>query len=101
MTPRERLREVKAGKKNVGGAERVIRGTLGPSLVLVGIADLVGMLTLAGGLLGTGIAVVLVIAGFRMTQTALTQRCYLNALIGRDSCRLDSESARSGREAEA
>lgn len=101
MRPRERLREVKAGKKNVGGVERILRGTVGPALFLVGIAALVGILTLAGGVLGTVIGVVLVLAGLRMTQTAFTQRCYMNALIGRNSCRLDPEPARGRRETEA
>jgi len=100
MTAVDRLREVKAGKKNIGGSERVVRAVVGPSLLLVGIAGLVGTGTFAPGLAGTAVAVVLGIAGLRMSQTAITQRCYVNALLGRDSCRLETARTRTQSDAE-
>lgn len=90
MSAKERLREVRAGKKNVGGVERLVRGTLGPTLIVVGIVSIAGFVRFAPGTLGLVLSVVITLAGARMTQTAITQRCYVNAIIGRDSCRMPS-----------
>lgn len=87
MTLVERFRQARQTDKNVGGVERLLRGSVGPALVVGGVAALVGVLTLAEGMLGVGLAVVAILAGARMTQTALTQRCYMNAMLGRDTYR--------------
>ena len=100
MTAFDRLHEVKAGKKNVGGAERAVRAVVGPSILLVGIAALGSFVTLASGFAGTAIAVILALGGLRMSQTAITQRCYMNALLGRDTCRLDPAPSRGSSDAE-
>ncbi len=88
MTVTDRLRDVKAGKQNVGGSERVARGVIGPLAIGIGVGSLAGLVAVVGGLAGTVVSVILVLAGLRMCQTAITQRCYMNAVLGRDSCRL-------------
>lgn len=84
----ERIRQVKPTEKNVGGTERLVRATVGPALIVVGVASLGGVLSLAAGTVGVVLAAVLVLAGARMTFTAITQKCYVNALLGRNTCRL-------------
>lgn len=99
MTLVERFRQARQTDKNVGGVERLLRGSVGPALVVGGVAALVGVLTLAEGMLGVGLAVVAILAGARMTQTALTQRCYMNAMLGRDTYRnadAEPESSTAG-----
>lgn len=93
MSAVERLRAVRAGKKNVGGSERVARGVIGPFLIALGVLSFAGVVTFVAGLWGTVLSIVLVLAGLRMTQTAVTQRCYVNALLGRDSCRVPTVEA--------
>lgn len=90
MDRRARLQAVKDGEKNVGGVERLLRGTVGPALVLLGVAAFAGLVSLAGGVVGLALAGLSVLAGARMTQTAFTQRCYMNAVIGRNSCRVST-----------
>lgn len=87
MTLVERFRQARQTDRNVGGVERLLRGTVGPILVAIGVAGLAGVVELAAGTLGLGLAVVALLAGARMTQTALTQRCYMNAMLGRDTYR--------------
>lgn len=101
MGARERLAEVRAGKKNVGGTERIVRGIVGPSLIALGIAALAGLVTLAAGTAGIAVAVLAILAGMRMTVTAVTQRCYMNAVIGRDTCAIPEGRSGSGVEWEA
>jgi len=95
MTITERIEAARATGKNVGGTERVVRGTLGPALVAVGVVSLAGVVTLAAGTAGLAAGAVLVLAGARMTQTAITQKCYMNALLGRNSCRFQSTAGQS------
>ena len=83
----DRLRNAAPEEKNVGGAERVLRGTLGPSLAGLGAAILAGVVSPAPGATGSVLGVLLALAGIRMTQTALTQKCYLNERLGRSSYR--------------
>ena len=101
MGARERLAEVRAGKKNVGGTERIARGVVGPSLIALGVAALSGLLSLAAGTAGIAIAVLAILAGARMTVTAVTQRCYMNAIIGRDTCTIPGGRSGPGVEGEA
>lgn len=98
MDRRTRLQAVKDGEKNVGGVERLLRGTVGPALVLLGVAAFAGLVSLAGGVAGLALAGLSVLAGVRMTQTALTQRCYMNAVIGRNSCRVSTPARESATE---
>ena len=72
-------------QKNVGGYDRVGRLILGPVLILVGIAALVGAVPL--GTLGS---VVALLVGAVLTVTGAVQRCPLNALFGVDTCPVDA-----------
>jgi hypothetical protein len=83
----ERVRAVRAGRKNVGGPERIARAVVGPGLVAGGLAALVGVLAVPAGATGLAVAVLAIAAGARMTLTAVTRRCYVSALLGRDSHR--------------
>ncbi|AUV84079.1 DUF2892 domain-containing protein [Salinigranum rubrum] len=71
--------------KNVGGIDRKARLVVGPLLLLVGIAAFVGALPL--GTLG-GVASLVV--GAVLTVTGAVQRCPLNALLGVDTCPVDT-----------
>lgn len=67
--------------QNVGGLDRVFRVGLGTVLAVVGFSLLlVETLHLAVG------AAVLVVA-LVLLSTAATQRCYVNAALGRNTCR--------------
>ncbi|MDX1745139.1 MAG: DUF2892 domain-containing protein [Halobacteriales archaeon] len=82
-----RFRPIPLPEKNVGGRERVVRGVLGPTFVLLGIASVFGVITLAAGVVGTFLGVLVLVAGLRMTITAKTQKCYMNDWIGRNTYR--------------
>jgi uncharacterized membrane protein HdeD (DUF308 family) len=71
-------------KKNVGGIDRTARLVVGPVLLLVGIAALVGAVPL--GTLGAAVALVV---GAILTVTGAVQRCPLNALFGVDTCPIE------------
>ncbi|WP_136717082.1 YgaP family membrane protein [Halorientalis salina] len=72
--------------KNVGGYDRIARLVAGPILLVLGIAALAGMLTLAEGTVGTALAVIALLIGVVFLGTALTQKCPLNSLLGIDTC---------------
>ncbi|MFC7028356.1 DUF2892 domain-containing protein [Halomicroarcula sp. GCM10025324] len=72
-------------EKNVGGLDRIARLVLGPALLLVGVAALAGLFTLAAGTTGLVVAGLLLVVGAVLTVTALTQKCPLNSLIGLDT----------------
>lgn len=90
MRSLSRIRSAGPGEKNVGGTERLVRGTLGPALIAIGVASMVGVLALSWGTARFALGGLLVAAGLRMTQTAITQKCYLNERLGRNSYRPES-----------
>jgi hypothetical protein len=76
-------------QKNVGGYERIARFVAGPVLVVVGLAALGGVVTLATGPLGLAVAAVLALVGAVLLTTAVTQKCPLNRALGLDTYRGD------------
>jgi hypothetical protein len=74
-------------EKNVGGIDRIARFVLGPALIIVGVAALAGLFSLAAGTTGLALAAVLLVVGAVLTTTALTQKCPLNSLIGLNTFR--------------
>ena len=74
-------------EKNVGGLDRIARLVLGPALLLLGVAALAGLFTLAAGTTGLVVAGLLLVVGAVLTVTALTQKCPLNSLIGLNTFR--------------
>ena len=64
-------------EKNVGGLDRILRLVLGPVLLVVSGAALLGLLVLNPILAGVGLVV-----GVVLTVTGLTQTCPANSLLG-------------------
>jgi hypothetical protein len=74
-------------QKNVGGIDRIARLVLGPVLLVVGVAAITGLLTIAAGTTGLVVAALLLVVGAVLTVTGLTQKCPLNSLIGLNTFR--------------
>lgn len=72
-------------KKNVGGYDRMVRFVVGPVLLVVGLAGLGGLLTLATGTIGVALAVAALLVGAVFIVTATVQRCPLNRALGIDT----------------
>ncbi|NKE37889.1 DUF2892 domain-containing protein [Natronococcus sp. JC468] len=68
--------------KNVGGYDRGLRSVVGPVLVVVGLAGLAGVVTIAAGMIGTIFAALLIFVGAVLTVTAVTQKCPMNTMLG-------------------
>lgn len=85
-------------EKNVGGYDRIARFVVGPILVVVGAAALLGLFTIAAGTLGLAIAVVALLVGLVLSVTATTQKCPLNSVVGLNTYRGDetTESTTEG-----
>ena len=79
--------------RNVGGYDRIARLVVGPLLVLLGAASLAGVVAPATGTLGLALAVGALLVGAVLTLTGVTQRCPLNALVGTNTYRGESEPA--------
>ena len=71
-------------QKNVGGFDRKARLVVGPLLLIVGIATLVGVLPL-----GTFVAAIALVVGAVLAVTGAVQRCPLNALFGVNTCPME------------
>ncbi|WP_265108508.1 YgaP family membrane protein [Halosolutus halophilus] len=69
-------------EKNVGGYDRGIRFIVGPVLLIVGIAAVAGLLSIAAGAVGAALAVLALVVGAVLTTTAITQKCPMNSLLG-------------------
>ncbi|SEQ53773.1 YgaP family membrane protein [Natrinema salaciae] len=67
-------------KKNVGGFDRVWRLTGGAILALVGIAALVGFVSI-----GVVPAAVMVVLGWVFFATGVVRRCVINRFLGIDT----------------
>lgn len=65
-------------KENVGGAELVVRSIAGPALLIAG-------LTVLGARQGKPAGLVALIWGAMVSETALTNTCSVNGLLGRDT----------------
>ena len=88
-------------KKNVGGIDRIARFIVGPLLVVVGLAALGGLVTLAAGTLGVVVAALALLLGAVFTATAATQKCPINSLLGLNTYRAgDVESSGEERRTE-
>jgi len=74
-------------EKNVGGYDRIARFVVGPALIIVGAAAMLGLFTIAAGTLGLAIAAVALLVGLVLTVTATTQKCPLNNALGVNSYR--------------
>jgi hypothetical protein len=79
-------------EKNVGGYDRTARFVVGPILVLVGLASLGGLFTLAAGTLGLVLAAVALLVGLVLATTAVTQKCPLNRALGLNTYRGEAEA---------
>jgi hypothetical protein len=79
-------------EKNVGGYDRTARFVVGPILVLVGLAALGGLFTLAAGTLGLVLAAVALLVGLVLATTAVTQKCPLNRALGLNTYREEAEA---------
>ena len=64
-------------EKNVGGLDRILRLVLGPVLLVVSGAALLGLFVLNPILAGVALVV-----GAVLTVTGLTQKCPANSLLG-------------------
>lgn len=69
-------------KRNVGGRDRQVRGVLGGVLLLAGLAGWTSDYRIAGAL---ALAV-----GLGLLANAVTQFCTINALLGVNTCEVDS-----------
>lgn len=67
-------------KENVGGADRVARAVLGPTLLALGLTRL-------GGHRGAPLGLLAMIGGALIAETAITRVCPLNELVGVDTAR--------------
>ncbi|MFW6324839.1 MAG: YgaP family membrane protein [Desulfovibrionales bacterium] len=65
-------------KENVGGIDRKLRFAAGPGLLVLGYLGI-------GGRHGRTFGLLTMLAGFALTETAITRVCPLNALFGIDS----------------
>jgi hypothetical protein len=74
-------------QKNVGGIDRIARLVLGPVLLVVGVAAIAGLLTIAAGTTGLVVAALLLVVGAVFTVTGLTQKCPLNSILGLNTFR--------------
>jgi len=75
-------------ERNVGGYDRIARLGIGAVLVLVGIAGYVGFVRVAYGPLPQALtSVALAVIGVILLVTGVTQVCFLNRLIGRNTLR--------------
>lgn len=72
-------------EKNVGGYDRRIRFIVGPVLLIVGIAAVTGLFSIAAGTVGTALAVLALVVGAVLTITAITHTCLVNSLLGVDT----------------
>lgn len=63
--------------KNVGGWDRLLRLVVGPVLLIVALAAVLGAITL-----GPVVIAISAIVGVILTVTGLTQKCPLNQLLG-------------------
>lgn len=77
-------------EKNVGGYDRIARFVAGPILLVVGIAALADLVTLAAGTLGLAIGVLAVLVGAVFLVTAIIQKCPINSLLGVNTYRDDT-----------
>ncbi|WP_276301762.1 YgaP family membrane protein [Halorussus lipolyticus] len=78
-------------EKNVGGFDRTARLILGPALLLVVLAWLLGAIAL-----DLWLAVVVLLVGTILTVTGLTQKCPANSLLGMNTLgRGDTEDERT------
>jgi len=69
-------------KKNVGGFDRTWRLAGGALLAIIGVAALVGVVSI-----GTVLPVLLVVFGVVFFATGVLQKCVLNRLVGLDTYR--------------
>lgn len=70
-------------ERNVGGMDRTARLVVGPLLVIVGLAMVVGLVPLSGGAAITvGLPVLLLIVGGVLVGTGGVQKCPINEAAG-------------------
>lgn len=81
MSVIERVRASAPGERNVGGAERVARLTIGTALGLAGVAMLAGLRP--AGTAGLVATAVVLLVGARLLWTAYTCKCRIKRRLGR------------------
>ena len=74
-------------EKNVGGYDRIGRLVLGPVLILVGAASLLGLSLPATTTLAMALAVIAVLVGLVFVVTGAIQKCPINNLLGLNTFR--------------
>ncbi|MFC7079748.1 YgaP family membrane protein [Halorussus caseinilyticus] len=74
-------------QKNVGGFDRTVRLILGPVLLVVVLAWLLGAIALE-----LWLAAVALLVGAILTVTGLTQKCPANSLLGMNTFRREGET---------
>jgi hypothetical protein len=79
--------------KNVGGYDRLARFVVGPVLLVVGLAAVTGVVTLASGLVGLALAIAAILVGAVFLVTAATRKCPLNRTLGLNTYRGGESSA--------
>jgi uncharacterized membrane protein len=75
-------------EKNVGGYDRIARALLAVVAAAVGVAAVTGVAGLEGTA-ATVTAAVAFIATAGLAFNVVTQRCFGNALLGIDTCKVD------------
>ena len=75
-------------EKNVGGFDRTWRLVGGPLVAIIGVAGLVGVISI-----GTVLPALLVVLGVVFFATGVVQKCVLNRLVGLDTYRGENAEA--------
>ncbi|WP_276271163.1 YgaP family membrane protein [Haloarcula litorea] len=70
---------------NVGGYDRLARAALGPVAIVVGVALLIGAVSLDAGGLGAIVGVLALVVGVVFVATAALRWCPLNAVTAIDT----------------
>lgn len=87
-------------EKNVGGYDRLARLVVGPVLIVVAVAAIGGVVTIASGTTGAVIVALALLVGAVLTVTAVTRTCPLNSLLGINTYRAPSGPGAASDDAE-
>ena len=79
-------------EKNVGNTDRLVRLVVGGLLAIVGLAQIGGIVSLAGGTLGLAVGAVAIVFGLVLVGTGYTQSCLLYRPLGISTAKRESAS---------
>lgn len=75
-------------EKNVGGLDRKLRLVIGAALVLLGAAGYAGLVPVATNIVPQALtSVILALAGLALLATAITRKCMVNSMLGRNTAK--------------